>query len=44
MEMEIIWNGNGNYLANENYIRMEMEIISTMVIRIKWKLQGFKWK
>ena len=44
--MEIIWNGNGNYLTNGNYIRIEMEIISTMVglIRIKWKLQGFKWK
>ena len=41
MEIEIICNGNGNYLTNGN--GLEMEIIPEMVIRIKWKLQGFKW-
>ena len=44
MAMGIIWNGNGNYLSNGNDIEMEMEIISALVIRIKWKLQGFKCK
>ena len=37
MEMEIIQ--NGNYLTTGNDIRLEMEIIPAMVIRIKWKLQ-----
>jgi hypothetical protein len=31
-------------LTNGNDIGMEMEIIPAMVIRIKWKLQGLKWK
>jgi len=44
MEMEIIWNGNGNYLTNINDIGMEMVINPEMVIRIKRKLHGFKWK